>query len=278
MWPRRAWQALYEPRIRAAAGLGRSPTEADPDRYASRYAHCDVLIAGAGPAGLAAAAAAAASGARVMLCDEQNEFGGTLLADDPREAPAIEGRPALQWLKETLAALGSNTRVTLLPRTTAFGYFPHNLLGLNERLTEHLADPHPDVPRERQWQVRAREVVLGTGAIERPLVFPGNDRPGIMLAGAARTWLNRYGVVPGTRAVVVAACDAAYRAALDLERAGVDIACIADVRTGAESGWAREARQAGVSVLHGVTVLGTQGRRRVTSIELARLESDRVLD
>src|SRR2546423_7858311 len=200
MWPRRAWRWLYEPRIRAAAGLGRSPTEADPDRYASRYAHCDVLIAGAGPAGLAAAAAAAASGARVILCDEQNEFGGSLLADDPRAAPALEGRPAPQWLRETLAALSSNTRVTLLPRTTPFGYFPHNLLGLNERLTDHLADTHPEVPRERQWQVRAREVVLATGAIERPLVFPGNDRPGIMLAGAAPTSPKRHGGLPGTPA------------------------------------------------------------------------------
>ncbi|HUE49134.1 MAG TPA: sarcosine oxidase subunit alpha family protein, partial [Steroidobacteraceae bacterium] len=272
MWPRSAWQWLYEPRIRAAAGLGHSPTEADPDRYASRYAHCDVLVVGAGPAGLAAAAAAAASGARVLLCDEQNEFGGTLLADDPREAPAIEGRPAVQWLKETLAALGSNTRVTLLPRTTAFGYFPHNLLGLNERLTEHLADPHPDVPRERQWQVRAREVVLATGAIERPLVFPGNDRPGIMLAGAARTWLNRYGVLPGTRAVVVTACDEAYRAALELQEAGVFIASIAEVRARDDGPWAAKARAAGIPVLTRATVLGTGGRRRVSSIVLAQLE------
>ena len=272
MWPRRAWQWLYEPRIRAAAGLGRSPTEADPDRYASRYAHCDVLIVGAGPAGLAAAAAAAASGARVILCDEQNEFGGSLLADDPRAAPAIEGRPAPQWLRETLAALGSNTRVTLLPRTTAFGYFPHNLLGLNERLSDHLADPHPDLPRERQWQVRAREVVLATGAIERPLVFPGNDRPGIMLAGAARTWLNRYGVLPGTRAVVVTAHDEAYPAALELQAAGVFIASIADVRPRQDGPWAARARGAGIPVLTRATVLGTGGRRRVSSILLAQLE------
>ena len=272
MWPRRAWQWLYEPRIRAAAGLGHSPTEADPDRYASRYAHCDVLVVGAGPAGLAAAAAAAASGARVMLCDEQNEFGGSLLADDPRAAAAIEGRPALQWLKETLAALGSNTRVTLLPRTTAFGYFPHNLLGLNERLTEHLPDPQPDLPRERQWQVRAREVVLATGAIERPLVFPGNDRPGIMLAGAARTWLNRYGVLPGTRAVVVTACDEAYPAALELQEAGVFIASIADVRARDDGPWVTKARAAGIPVLTRATVLGTGGRRRVSSILLAQLQ------
>ena len=115
------------------------------------------------------------------------------------------------WLRATLAALAANPKVTLLTRTTAFGYFPHNLVGLSERLTDHLATPATDAPRERQWQVRAREVVLATGAIERPLVFPGNDRPGIMLAGAARTWLNRYGVLPGTRAVLVTACDEAYR-------------------------------------------------------------------
>jgi sarcosine oxidase subunit alpha len=273
MWPRRAWQLLYEPRIRAAAGLGRAPNEADPDRYAARYAHCDVLIVGAGPAGLAATTAAAASGARVMLCDEQSEFGGSLLADDPRQAAPIEGRPAPQWLRETLAALASSARVTLLPRTTAFGYFPHNLLGLNERLTDHLADPHPEVPRERQWQVRAREVVLTTGAIERPLVFPGNDRPGIMLAGAARTWLNRYGVLPGTRAVVVTACDQAYPAALELHQAGVFIATIADVRAPDDGPWAAQARAAGIPVLAGATVLGTSGRRRVNSIRLAQLQA-----
>jgi len=177
-----------------------------------------------------------------------------------------------------VAALGRHPRVTLLTRTTAFGYFPHNIVGLSQRLTDHLSSPARDAPRERQWQVRAREVVLATGAIERPLVFPGNDRPGIMLCGAARTFLNRYGVVPGTRAVVVTACDEAYRAALDLEHAGVDIACIADVRAGADGAWAQRAREAGMTVLPGVTVLGTHGRRRVTGIELARLEGERAID
>jgi len=271
MWPRRAWRTLYEPRIRAAAGLGTAPTQADPDRYAARYAHCDVLIVGAGPAGLAAAAAAAATGARVMLCDEQPEPGGSLLADDPRTAPDIEGRAAAEWLRSTLSTLAANARVTLLPRTTAFGYFPHNLVALNQRLTDHLADPHPDVPRERQWQVRAREVVLATGAIERPLVFPGNDRPGIMLAGAARTWLNRYGVLPGTRTVVVTAADEAYEAALELQEAGVFIATIADVRL-RETSWAGKARATGIPVMTSASVLGTSGRRRVNSIRLAQLE------
>ncbi|HVP33513.1 MAG TPA: sarcosine oxidase subunit alpha family protein [Steroidobacteraceae bacterium] len=275
MWPRSAWQWLYEPRIRAAAGLGRAPSRPDPDRYAGRFAHCDVLVVGAGPAGLAAAHAAAAGGARVVLCDEQSEPGGSLLSDRAGDEPTLEGRPASLWLSETVGALARHPRVTLLTRTTAFGYFPHNLVGLCERLTDHRAAPHPDAPRERLWQVRAREVVLAAGAIERPLVFPGNDRPGIMLAGAARTYLHRYGVVPGTRVVVVTACDEAYRAALDLEHAGVTVAAIADVRPHAGP-WAQRALEAGVPVLPGVTVLGTSGRRRVASVELGRIEAGRV--
>jgi sarcosine oxidase subunit alpha len=271
MWPRRAWYALYEPRIRAAAGLGKSPAQPDPDRYATRFAHCDVLVVGAGPAGLAAAAAAADAGARVILCDEQSEPGGSLLADNPDAAAVREGRPAGRWLTDTLSTLAANPRVRLLSRTTAFGYFPHNLLGLNQRLTDHLGEPDPALPRERQWQVRAREVVLATGAIERPLVFGGNDRPGIMLAGAARTWLNRYGVLPGTRAVVVTATDEAYATALELQEAGVFVAEIADVRA-RESAAAAAARATGIPVLQGATVLGTTGRRHVDTIRLGRLE------
>jgi len=271
MWPRRAWKSFYEPRIRSAAGLGVAPRLADPDRYAARYAHCDVLVVGAGPAGLAAAAAAAAAGARVMLCDEQSEPGGTLLSRNPREDARIDGRPPDEWLASTLTALAANRRVTLLPRTTAFGYFPHNLVALNERLTDHLPAPPPEWPRERRWLVRAREVVLATGAIERPLVFPGNDRPGIMLASAARTFLNRYGVRPGSRVVLVTATDEAYAVALELQQSGVFVAVIADVRPG-DSGAASGACEARIPVLAGATVLGTNGRRRVSSIHLAQLE------
>jgi len=271
MWPKAAWRTLYEPRIRAAAGLGRAPTQPDPDRYATRYAHCDVLVVGAGPAGLAAARAAATAGARVILCDEQSELGGSLLAEQPGGDLRLEGRPPATWLGEVLAMLAASARVTLLPRTTAFGYFPHNLLGLNQRLTDHLADPPPEAPRERQWQVRAREVVLATGAIERPLVFPGNDRPGIMLAGAARALLNRFGVLAGTRAVVVTAADEAYAAALELQAAGVFVAQIVDVRP-SESGWVGRARVAGIPVVTRASVLGTAGRRRVESIRIAQPE------
>ncbi|HEY6927635.1 MAG TPA: 2Fe-2S iron-sulfur cluster-binding protein, partial [Steroidobacteraceae bacterium] len=273
MWPRGAWKSLYEPRIRAAAGLGKSPTLADPDRYTNRFAHCDVLVVGAGPAGLAAAIAAARSGGRVIICDEQPELGGSLLSEPVGSTSAsIEGMPASAWLARAIDTLTRDPRVTILSRTTAFGYFPHNMVGLNQRLTDHLAQPHPESPRERQWQVRAEEVVLATGAIERPLVFPGNDRPGIMLAGAVRTYINRYGVTPGTRAVVVTACDEAYRAALDLHSAGVYVALIADLRVTPSGPLVQAAQHAGLPVQAATTVVGTSGRLRVGTVELARLD------
>jgi len=246
MWPRGAWAALYEPLIRRAAGLGKAPRQPDPDSYAQRFAHCDVLVVGAGPAGLAAARAALGAGARVILCDEQAEPGGSLLDG---AAARIDGQDQTVWLAQALAELAGSARFTLLSRTTAFGYFPHNHLGLVERLTDHLADPPDGAARERLWQVRAREVVLAAGAIEQPLVFPGNDRPGVMLAGAARTYLNRYGVRAGTRAVVVTSTDAALDAARELEAAGVEIAAIADLRAGA-------------------TVTGTRGGQRVSGVEI----------
>ncbi|MGO8830627.1 MAG: sarcosine oxidase subunit alpha family protein [Steroidobacteraceae bacterium] len=265
MWPRRAWKSLYEPVIRRAAGLGVAPTQPDPDRYVQRYAHCDVLVVGAGPAGIAAALAAARSGSRVILCDESCEFGGSLLGD---AAARIDGEAALDWLQRSVQALLSDARVTLLARTTAFGYFPHNFVALNERLTDHLALPAAHQPRERLWHVRARRVVLATGAIERPLVFPGNDRPGIMLAGAAQTYLNRYGVRVADRIVVVTACDAAYQAALDLRAAGVEVAAVADLRAAPSGALPEAARRAGITVLPESTVLGTEGDLRVSAIAL----------
>jgi sarcosine oxidase subunit alpha len=268
MWPRKAWSTLYEPVIRAMAGLGRAPSEADPDRYPSRYAHCEVLVVGAGPAGLAAALAAAQGGGRVFLIDEQDELGGALLA--ARDA-AIDGRPARAWLKDTIETLARHPRVTLLPRATAFGYFAHNLIGVVERLSEHAPHPAPGAARERLWSIRAGAVVLATGAIERPLVFPDNDRPGVMLADAARTYLNRYGVAVGRRVVVATAHDDAYRAALDLHGAGIEIAAIADLRAEPKGALIEAARAAGLPIRAGCAITGTRGHLRVTAARLSRL-------
>jgi sarcosine oxidase, subunit alpha len=271
MWPRAAWKYFYEPAIRRAAGLGRAPLHADPDRYAQRYAHCDVLVIGGGPAGIAAALEAASGDARVMLCDESSELGGSLLGDPA----SIGGQSSNCWLARAIADLSRNPRVTLLTRTTGFGYFPHNFIGLNQRLTDHLESPG-NRPRERLWQVRARAVVLAAGAIERPLVFPGNDRPGVMLAGAAQVYLNRYGVRVGSRAVVVTSNDDAYQTALDLHAAGVEIAAIADLRADVSGALPSAARAAGINVVTRSTVIGTKGNLRVKSISLGRVHEGRV--
>jgi sarcosine oxidase subunit alpha len=269
--PRGAWENLYEPAIRRAAGLGVAPSDPDPDHYGFEHRHCEVAVVGAGPAGLAAALTAARAGARVILFDEQAEFGGSLLADTQA---TIDGRSAGEWVATAVAELAASPRVTMLPRTQVFGYYAQNFLAAQQRLTDHLASPEPKWPRERLWQVRARQVVLATGAHERPLVFPDNDRPGILLAESARTLATRYGVKPGAKVVVAASHDGAYRAALDLTRAGCEIVMIADLRATADGLLPRMARKMGLRVETHAAILGSRGGLRVTHALVTRLWSD----
>ncbi len=267
MWPKQAWKHVYEPQIRAAAGLGVSPTEDDSDHYSSRYAHCDVLVIGAGVAGLSAALAAAKTGARVIICDEQAEVGGALHYD---KSVTIDGQDGYAWAQSTAANLAKMDNVTVLPRTTAFGYYAQNFVGLNERVTEHLAKPDRKLPRERLWQVRAKRVIIATGAIERHMVFSNNDRPGIMLASAARTFLNHFGVAVGKKIGVYTANDSAYEAAFDLKRAGITIAAIVDCREKPGDAVLTEARSLGIEVMTGHAVVDTGGKLRVASMSVAR--------
>ncbi|HMK80270.1 MAG TPA: 2Fe-2S iron-sulfur cluster-binding protein, partial [Xanthobacteraceae bacterium] len=271
MWPRAFWSRLYEPSIRKAAGLGRAPRSSDPERYQSRYAHCDVLVIGGGPTGLAAALAASAHGRRVIVADEQAEPGGCLLHD---VTSTIDGVPAQAWVAAALATLAKRENAIVLPRTTAFGYYNHNYLGLVERVTDHLADAAHDLPRERLWQVRAREVVLATGAHERPLVFADNDRPGIMLAESIRVFVNRYAVAPGRSLVFVTNGASAYAAAADAAAAGLAVTLV-DLRP--EAACATEAaalRARGCAVLTGHTVVKVLGRKRVRGLVVAPVGSD----
>ena len=268
MRPQALWH-WYERMIRRSAGLGRAPSDPDPDRYEHRNAHCDVLVAGGGPAGLMAAVAAGRAGARVILADEQSEFGGSLLAT----TASIDDGPAAEWLQQTLIQLAAMDNVTLLPRSTVFGYFDHNFLTIAERCTDHLPMAERSGPRERIWRVRAKQVVLTQGAFERPLVFCNNDRPGIMLASAVSTYINRYAVCPGERAVVFANNDSAYQTAIDLHRAGADVT-IVDSRqadAGADNG---QVHDAGIPVLPGHIVVDTSGRKRVNAVRVARWSGD----
>ncbi len=266
MWPPNAWAKVYEPFIRRAAGLGTAPTAPDPDQYVHSHIHADVLIAGGGPAGLAAALASSASGKRVILADEQDRPGGSLLHDT---TSTIEGLGARQWVARTLEELGRRENVRILPRTTVFGHFNHNHIALCERLTDHLRQPPPRQARERLWQVRAREVIAATGAHERPLVFASNDRPGIMLAEALRCYLNRYAVTPGRNIVIATNGASAYEAALDARAHGL-LVTVVDTRAGDKIGPERElAAEAGIEVMENHTVLGTTGRARVTGMTVA---------
>ncbi|MDJ0894187.1 MAG: 2Fe-2S iron-sulfur cluster-binding protein, partial [Alphaproteobacteria bacterium] len=277
MWPAGFWER-YEYFIRRAAGLGRAPSEPDPDRYEHRFAHCDVLVVGAGPAGLSAATAAARAGARVILADEQQEHGGWLLGEcsDAGWAPLISGAAGSDWISKAMDELRSLDNVRLLSKTTVFGYYDHNFITAVEELDQSDADPtRIGKPSQRVWKIRAQRVVLATGAIERPLVFHNNDRPGIMLAGAARTYLNRYGVRAGKSAILFTNNDNAYTTALDLARAGTSVEAIVDVRDRVDGPLCAEARAQGIEVLEGYAVIDTAGWKRLRSVTVAKMREDR---
>jgi sarcosine oxidase subunit alpha len=212
------------------SGLGVLSPEPDAATYDKKFVHTDVLIVGAGPSGLAAALSAARSGARVLLLDEQPEVGGSLLSS---RTERVDGRPATEWVTDAAAKLAAEPEVTVLTRTSAFGSYDDNyVLAVEDRAGGAASPAGSAVSRQRVWHIRAAEVILATGAYERPLVFAGNDTPGIMLASAVRSYLNRYAVAPGRKAVIATTNDSAYDTVEDLLESGVEVTAVLDARPG----------------------------------------------
>ena len=261
MWPKSFWEKVYEPMIRLAAGLGSANYDADPDRYEKAYRHCDVLVIGSGPAGLMAALNAARSGARVVLADEGAMLGGSL----NNEMDEIAGQPGHEWATSVAAELAGMPDVTLMPRTTVFGWYDDNYFGALERVQKHVAEPSHNAPVERVWRILAKRAVMATGAEERPLVFGGNDRPGVMTASAVRTYLNRYAAAPGRSGVVFTNNGSGYRTARDLIARGIEVRAVIDGR--ADPG---EVDAGGAPVVTGAVISDVKGGKRISGVELHR--------
>lgn len=226
MWPSAFWERVYEPLIRRAAGLGRAATEKDPDHYEHANAFCDVLVVGGGAAGISAALTATRAGARVIFCEDDFRFGGRLLA----ESQEIDGMPCHSWAKQSIGELEGSSNVSLMPRTAVFGVYDAGVYGAIERVADHQPVPDAHRPRQRLWRIVARRVVLASGAIERGIVFGGNDRPGVLMASAARTYANRFAVAPGRQVVVFTNNDDGWRTVTDLRATGIEVAAIVDSR------------------------------------------------
>ena len=265
MWPPKFWELIYEPFIRRSAGLGRAADAADPDHYEKAYAFCDVLVVGGGPAGLSAALAAGRAGARVILCDEDFRLGGRLLA----ERETIGSRTGVDWVKDTEAELATLADVRIMRRTAVFGVYDGGTYGAIERVNDHLPVPPDHEPRQRLWKIVAKRAIVCAGSIERSLVFGDNDRPGVMLAGAVRAYVNRYGVAPGRRAIVFADNDDGQRTVDDLAAAGIEVTALVDART---TPTAPEGPQPSTRILRGAVVRRALGGQQIYGVEIAHAD------
>ena len=269
MWPPSMW-LFYEHFIRKAAGLGEAPKKKNPDRYEQKFFYCDVMIIGGGVNGLVAALAAARSGAKVLIVDEKKDIGGYLLNTKAK----INSLYAQVWIKETLNELHALKNVTILNRTTATGYYDYNYITALQKVTNHEINPNKKLPRERFWRIRSKEVILAQGAFERPLVFSGNDKPGIMMASAAQVYMSQYGVLPGNSITLFTNNDHAYSVALEANLKGAKVIII-DIRHSVSDTINKLCEENKIETYVSHAITSTHGSKKVNAITLQELSSDK---
>ena len=270
MWPKSFWYKIYEPFIRKAAGLGVASIEKDKERYEHKFEYCDLLVTGSGPSGLASAYAAAKNGAKVILAEDKPRFGGTLLTDDV----SIDNLSGKDWAEKIITELKSMPNVTVKNRSQVFGYYDHNMLVMFERVSDHLEKKSKFTPRQRLWYIRAKETILSTGSIERPIVFGNNDTPGIFLSAAAKEYIKVYGVLVGKKPLIFTNNDSAYETALEFKKNNVE-PIILDTREEHSSELIDEAKSKGIDIRFSHGVIVANGYKKVKSAKIGKLNKDK---
>ena len=270
MWPKSFWYKVYEPFIRKAAGFGVVTTNHDKERYEHKYEYCDLLVAGSGPSGLASAYAAAKNGARVILAEDKPRFGGSLLTSEV----SIGNQSGKEWAENIISELKSMPNVTVKNRSQVFGYYDHNMLVMSERISDHLPKTNKYTPKQRLWYIRAKEVLISSGSIERPLVFGNNDTPGVMLSSAAKEYLKIYGVLVGKKPLVFTNNDSGYETAIEFKKNGID-PVVLDTRKDPSSEIVNEAKSLNIDIKFSYVVVAAKGYKKVKSADIAKISEDK---
>ena len=270
MWPKSFWYNIYEPIIRKAAGFGSASIKHDKERYEHKYEYCDILITGSGPSGLASAYASAKNGAKVILAEDKPRFGGSLLTSDV----TIGNQSGKEWSEKIISELKSMPNVIVKNRSQVFGYYDHNMLVMSERVSDHLPKTENYAPKQRLWYIRAKEVIISSGSIERPLVFGNNDTPGVMLSSAAKEYLKVYGVLVGKKPIVFTNNDSGYETAIEFKKNGID-PIILDTRKNPNSEIINEAKDLNIKIKNSHVVVSAKGYKKVKSADIAEISEDK---
>jgi len=273
MWPASFWEK-YEYFIRKSAGLGKSPTKPDPDIYDHKYIHCDVLIIGAGISGIIAAKIAAKNNLKTLLLEEKNEIGGSTIYQDS-DFFKIQNKKSSNWLKNEINEIKKLDNLEIKTRTSVAAFHSYNYLLARENLTDHLnKEEKKNKIRQRLLKIRAKKVIIATGSIERPLIFNNNDRPGIMLSSAVKKYADFYGVVCGKKNVLFTNNDSAYESAISLNKKGLNVEAIIDIREKSDSELVKEVEKIGIKIYSSHTVVDTHGYKRLKEITIMPLSKD----